>query len=96
MTATVTMELEALAKAELARRILASRCLLNFTQYTFLKYIADPFHVAVAKALDSVVFGKIKRLMIFAPPQHGKSEFVSIRLPAFWLGIHPDLPVILT
>jgi len=43
-----------------------------------------------------VVFGKIKRLMIFAPPQHGKSELVSIRLPAFWLGNHPDLPVILT
>lgn len=33
--------------------------------------------------------------MIFAPPQHGKSELVSVRLPAFWLGRRPDDPVIL-
>jgi len=33
--------------------------------------------------------------MIFAPPQHGKSELVSRRLPAYWFGRHPDWPVIL-
>lgn len=45
--------------------------------------------------MDRVVSGDIKRLMIFAPPQHGKSELVSVRLPAFFLGRHPDDPVIL-
>ena len=34
--------------------------------------------------------------MIFAPPQHGKSELVSVRLPAYWLGVRPDDPVIIT
>ena len=34
--------------------------------------------------------------MIFAPPQHGKSELVSVRLPAFWLGRRPDDPVLLS
>lgn len=34
--------------------------------------------------------------MIFAPPQHGKSELVSVRLSAFWLAKNPDLPVILS
>jgi hypothetical protein len=43
-----------------------------------------------------VVAGEIQRLMIFAPPQHGKSELTSVRLPAFWLGKRPDSPVILT
>jgi len=33
--------------------------------------------------------------MIFAPPQHGKSELASVRLPAFWLGHRPNEPVIL-
>lgn len=33
--------------------------------------------------------------MIFAPPQHGKSELVSVRLPAFWTGKRPNDPVIL-
>ncbi|NIM22476.1 MAG: phage terminase large subunit [Candidatus Latescibacteria bacterium] len=34
-------------------------------------------------------------LMLFAPPQHGKSELVSTRLPTFWLAYNPDLPVAL-
>jgi len=34
--------------------------------------------------------------MIFAPPQHGKSELVSRRFPAYWLGKRPDDPVILS
>jgi predicted phage terminase large subunit-like protein len=84
------------AEAEVARRVLAGRQMLNFTEYTFPKYIADPFHKSVAEALDDIVDGRNQRLMIFAPPQHGKSELVSIRLPCFWLGNHPELPVLLT
>lgn len=83
-------------QVELARRILATRKMLHFTKFTFPKYLSDPFHQAVASALDEVVAHKIQRLMIFAPPQHGKSELVSTRLPAFWLAQNPDLPVILT
>ena len=49
----------------------------------------------MAAALGDVVRGETKRLMIFAPPQHGKSELTSVRLPAFWLGNRPDDPVIL-
>jgi predicted phage terminase large subunit-like protein len=55
----------------------------------------DPAHRLIAKHLDSVIRGEIDRLMIFAPPQHGKSELVSIRLPAFWLAHRPEDPVIL-
>jgi predicted phage terminase large subunit-like protein len=43
-----------------------------------------------------VLRGEIRRLMIFAPPQHGKSELVSVRFPAFWLAHRPDDPIILT
>lgn len=93
----VAMELiAAQAKAEKAKRILASRRMLNFTEFTFPRYIADPFHISLAAALDEVVDGKVHRLMVFAPPQHGKSELVSTRLPPYWLGKNPDLPVILT
>ena len=38
----------------------------------------------------------ITRLMILAPPQHGKSELASVRFPAFWLANRPDDPIILT
>ncbi|HRJ40437.1 MAG TPA: terminase family protein [Caldilineaceae bacterium] len=69
---------------------------MDFTQYTFGTYKADPVHGLIGEYLDRVVGGEVDRLMIFAPPQHGKSELVSVRLPAFWLGRRPDDPVILS
>lgn len=75
---------------------MARRHILNFTNYTFPQYVAEPAHELIAATLDRMVGGEIRRLMIFAPPQHGKSELASVRLPAFWLGHHPDVPVILT
>ena len=69
---------------------------MHFTNYTFPQYVADPVHELIAATLDQVVEGASRRVMIFAPPQHGKSELVSVRLPAFWLGRRPDDPVILT
>ena len=70
--------------------------LLEFTQHTFPAYRAEPVHRLIAATLDRAVSGELKRLMIFAPPQHGKSELVSVRLPPYWLGHHPNSPVILT
>lgn len=84
------------AAAELLRRRAARRGLLPFTKYTYPQYQADPVHALIAAALDSVIAGECSRLMIFAPPQHGKSELTSVRLPAYWLGRRPDDPVIVT
>lgn len=73
----------------------ARSSLLGFTQYTFPQYKAEPAHELIASKLDEVVQGKLRRLMIWAPPQHGKSELTSVRLPPFWLGNHPDEPLVL-
>jgi predicted phage terminase large subunit-like protein len=59
-------------------------------------YRPEPFHELIAHHLEKVAAGEITRLMIFAPPQHGKSELASVRFPAWWLGKRPDDPVILT
>ena len=77
-------------RAEIARRTLA-----GFTVHTYPRYQMEPFHALIARTLDRVLTGEIRRLMIFAPPQSGKSELSSVRLPAFWLGKRPDDPVIL-
>lgn len=86
-----------LAKRELRQvaRELARRRLLEFTTFTKPEYAADPAHVVIANALDGVVQGRVKRLMILAPPQHGKSELASVRLPAFWLMQRAHEPVLL-
>lgn len=43
--------------------------------------------------LDAFAEGKIKKLMVFAPPRSGKSELVSRCLPAYLLGRNPDARV---
>ncbi len=83
------------AAQTLLRRRQARKSLLAFTKYTFPRYQADAFHATVAQALEAVVEGEITRLMICAPPQHGKSELASRRFPAYWLGRRPNDPVIL-
>jgi predicted phage terminase large subunit-like protein len=48
----------------------------------------------MSRALDRVLSGEIRRLMVFMPPQNGKSELVSRRFPAYALGKRPDLRII--
>ncbi len=67
---------------------------MSFTTYTKPDYQPNWHHEELAKKLDLVAAGRIQRLMIFMPPQHGKSELVSRRFPAFLLGQKPDLRLI--
>jgi hypothetical protein len=43
---------------------------------------------------DRVVRGEIDRLLLLCPPQHGKSEIISRRLPAYILGLNPAEDII--
>ena len=51
-------------------------------------------HVLIANALDDVINGKIKRLMIWMPPRHGKSMEITETFPSYFLGKYPDKRVI--
>lgn len=46
--------------------------------------------VTLAEALQGVADGTIKRLMVFEPPRHGKSEEVSRLFAGYYLERHPD------
>lgn len=58
-------------------------------------YPADHL-ILLSKHLEGVLNGSIKHLMVFMPPRHGKSEYISKYFPAFFLGTHPDKRVILS
>ena len=73
-----------------SERGLGERNLLSFTRYTLPSFIPAPFHVAYYEVLTRFAMGEIKKLMITMPPQHGKSEGATRRLPAFVLGQDPD------
>ena len=79
---------------ELTAQEIGRRTLLTFTSFTFPDYIISWHHQLVATALDRVLAGKCRRLMIFEPPQNGKSEQVSRRFPAYAFGKRPDVRII--
>ena len=64
--------------------------LLSFTRTTLPSFTPAPFHEAYYDQLTQFAYGHIKKLMITMPPQHGKSEGATRRLPAFILGHQPD------
>lgn len=73
------------ALAELARRNLS-----DFVSYTKPDYEFNWHHISICSKLQDFANGKIKKLMLFVPPQHGKSELATRRYPAFQLGKKPS------
>ena len=51
-------------------------------------------HRDIARQLEKVERGEIKRLIIMLPPRHGKSTLASVLFPSWYLGRHPDKEVI--
>ena len=78
-----------------ARRELAKRHLIYLTKYTFTEYEINWHHQVYADKLDQFARGEIKKLMVFMPPQHGKSELCSRRLPAKMIAENKDLNIAL-
>ena len=71
-------------------QLVSQENLLSFTRHTLPAFAPAPFHLAYYEVLTRFAMGEIKKLMITMPPQHGKSEGATRRLPAFVLGQDPD------
>lgn len=84
-----------LPNKDLIKCEIAKRGMLQFAQYMRPSYLMNWHHVYLATMLDLFFKGVIKRLMVFMPPQHGKSEFTSRLFPAYCLGQNPDKKIIL-
>ena len=48
-------------------------------------------HKEVAKKFNEMLWGKLKRLIDNMPPRHTKSEFSSVYLPAFMVGVNQKI-----
>lgn len=66
------------------------RRLINFARYIQPDMVFEPFHTVYYTLLDRFAHGEIKKMIVQMPPQHGKSEGSSRKLPAFMFGIDPD------
>lgn len=65
-----------------------------FLNYSMPSYQREWFHTLIADKCQELYEGKITKLMIFVPPQHGKSEIVSRRFPAWAFGQDPSLKIV--
>lgn len=90
------------AVQELARRELARRRILAYTEYLYPWYETGKLHEIVATALENVELyirteGKegVGRLIIEMPPRTGKTELVSKVFPSWILGKMPDKKVMM-
>ena len=69
------------------------RSFVNFIELINPSIEFTDFHLNYYKILDEFAKGNIKKLIITIPPQHGKSEASSKILPAYLLGINPNLKI---
>lgn len=83
------VELDIALKRERARENL-----YDFIAYTFAEFRPSWHHRAICELFDQFIAGDIDRLIITAPPRHGKSQIISRHLPAFILGRDPNARII--
>lgn len=68
----------------------ARRDFLTFARWMKPDLAVTPFHKTLYRILGLFADGKLKKVMLSTPPQHGKSEACSRLLPAYLLGRNPD------
>ena len=74
-------------------KAVARKRLITFSRYMQPTMEFAPFHTVYYTLLDMFAHGKIKKMIVQIAPQSGKSEGSSRKLPAFMLGVNPDLKI---
>jgi predicted phage terminase large subunit-like protein len=87
-----------LALAVKARRVKARRHPIDFAPLVYPGWERSKHHEYLSKVLEKATNRESgwTRLCISTPPQHGKSLFVTTIYPAWYRGIFPDDPIIVT
>ncbi len=67
--------------------------LIDYSQSVMPFIEFEEFHKTYYRILEAFAQGRIRRLIITMPPQHGKSLGATTLLPAYLLGLNPDLRV---
>lgn len=73
--------------------IMARKSMRYFASQVFPNFEQSGFQNQYYNVLDLFARGTIKRLIVTIPPQHGKSLGSSQLLPAYMLGLNPDLRI---
>lgn len=75
---------------DILNEVIARNDFSEFAKWAMPSLEATDFHKSYYRILDEFAHGRIKRLIVSVPPQHGKSLGSSQMLPAYMLGLAPD------
>jgi predicted phage terminase large subunit-like protein len=81
-------------KKKLDTRDKAQKNFLAYALHVYENFIVGRHHKIIAKKLEAIAEGKLKRLIINMPPRHSKSELASYLMPSWFLGRNPKLKII--
>ncbi len=81
---------------EKKKESLVRKDFLSFVKHMWPDFIQGKHHKIIAKKINDMAEGKLKRLIVNMPPRHTKSEFASSLLPAWMIGRNPKLKIIMT
>jgi hypothetical protein len=88
---------------EKQKKFLAMAARMQLARMHYMDYVKlvhhgewkeSPHLKLICDAMDRIITGDTKRLMIFMPPRHGKSMAVTKTFPSYFLGKFPDKRVI--
>jgi len=79
---------------ELQNRRKARKSLTEFSKFIVPDEPPALHHRVLCDALDDVIEGRLRRLMVFMPPGSAKSSYSSVRFPAYYLGRFPKKSII--
>jgi predicted phage terminase large subunit-like protein len=68
----------------------ARRHFVDFNRYMDRNYLTPRHIMHLIDRLEAIERGDLRRLMVFMPPRNGKSETISRKFPAWYLGRNPD------
>lgn len=77
-----------------ALRLAGQTSICAYSTLVSPSYKPNRFHRLVATALEKAVREGHGRIIVEAPPRHGKSKLISQDFPAWYMGKHPDRAVI--
>lgn len=93
MTSERRQLLQSIAAANELLRRKAKEDYKRFVLYMKDDYIMKSFHAYICERLQAFAEGKVKKMMILVPAQHGKSELATRLFPAYLLGLNPELRI---
>lgn len=80
-------------RMEQVRREMARRSFARFVSQIKPDYQMTWFHGIICERLEQFARREISKLMVFMPPQNGKSEVATRSLPPYLFGLNPNLRI---